>query len=168
MIVGEQDTVTLTGTALAAYNRALEPKRLVTIPGGHFAPYTTEFARASAAATAFFRDDHRRHLGLRSLRRSHAEVHALTYADPGDNLAAQARADAAVAAWAQSLTLVKTPRQGFDSTPAPRARRSAQARRRHGAVPLTLAGPAGMRDLIATWSSTCHATAPSVPAPVEA
>ncbi|WP_223864662.1 hypothetical protein [Streptomyces sp. 5-10] len=43
-------------TGLAAYNRTLEPKRLVTIPGGHFAPYTTEFARASAAATAFFRD----------------------------------------------------------------------------------------------------------------
>ncbi|AGP57641.1 hypothetical protein [Streptomyces rapamycinicus] len=56
MIVGLEDTVTLTDTGLAAYNRALEPKRLVTIPGGHFAPYTTEFARASAAAIAFFRE----------------------------------------------------------------------------------------------------------------
>ncbi|WP_262699721.1 MULTISPECIES: alpha/beta hydrolase [Streptomyces] len=56
MIVGRQDTVTLTDTGLAAFNRALEPKRLVTIPGGHFAPYTTEFARASAAAIAFFRE----------------------------------------------------------------------------------------------------------------
>ncbi|WP_258572982.1 alpha/beta hydrolase [Streptomyces sp. KM273126] len=56
MIVGEQDTVTLTDTGLAAYNRALEPKQLVTIPGGHFAPYTTEFAQASAATTAFFRE----------------------------------------------------------------------------------------------------------------
>jgi fermentation-respiration switch protein FrsA (DUF1100 family) len=55
MVVGDQDTVTLTETRLAAYNRALEPKQLVTIPGGHFAPYTTEFARASAAATAYFR-----------------------------------------------------------------------------------------------------------------
>ncbi|MGW3568915.1 alpha/beta hydrolase [Streptomyces sp. NPDC000941] len=55
MIVGEQDTVTLTDTGLAAYNRALERKQLVTIPGGHFAPYTTEFTQASAAATAFFR-----------------------------------------------------------------------------------------------------------------
>ncbi|MGO4429862.1 alpha/beta hydrolase, partial [Streptomyces sp. MCAF7] len=55
MIVGERDTVTLTDTGLAAYNRALEPKQLVTIPGGHFAPYTTEFTQASAAATAFFR-----------------------------------------------------------------------------------------------------------------
>ncbi|BBJ37857.1 hypothetical protein SSPO_005750 [Streptomyces antimycoticus] len=56
MIVGEQDTVTLTDTGLTAYNRALEPKQLARIPGGHFAPYTTEFAPASAAATAFFRD----------------------------------------------------------------------------------------------------------------
>ncbi|MGW2426531.1 hypothetical protein ACWC0C_46500 [Streptomyces sp. NPDC001709] len=55
MIVGEQDTVPLTDTALAAYNRALEPKQLVVLPGGHFAPYTTEFARASAAASAFLR-----------------------------------------------------------------------------------------------------------------
>jgi fermentation-respiration switch protein FrsA (DUF1100 family) len=56
MIVGDQDTVTLTDTGLAAFNRALEPKQLVMVPGGHFAPYTTEFARASAAATDFFRD----------------------------------------------------------------------------------------------------------------
>lgn len=55
MIVGKQDTVTLTDTALVAYNRALQPKELVMLPGGHFAPYTTEFARASAAATDFFR-----------------------------------------------------------------------------------------------------------------
>ncbi|MER6573095.1 hypothetical protein ABT288_44895 [Streptomyces sp. NPDC001093] len=55
MIVGEQDTVTLTDTGLAAYDRALEPKQLVMLPGGHFAPYTTQFARASAAATAVFR-----------------------------------------------------------------------------------------------------------------
>ncbi|GAB3987400.1 alpha/beta hydrolase [Actinoallomurus acanthiterrae] len=55
MIVGREDTVTLTDTGLAAYNRALEPKQLVMIPGGHFAPYTTEIARASGAATAFFR-----------------------------------------------------------------------------------------------------------------
>ncbi|MCX4905473.1 tetratricopeptide repeat protein [Streptomyces sp. NBC_00878] len=34
-------------------------------------------------------------------------VHALTYADLGDSLAAQARADEAVAAWAQALTLME-------------------------------------------------------------
>lgn len=55
MITGRQDTVTLTDTALAAYNRALQPKQLLMVPGGHFAPYTTEFARASGAATDFFR-----------------------------------------------------------------------------------------------------------------
>lgn len=33
-------------------------------------------------------------------------VHALTYTDLGDSLAAQARADEAVAAWAQALTLM--------------------------------------------------------------
>jgi fermentation-respiration switch protein FrsA (DUF1100 family) len=55
MIVGKQDTVTLTDTALAAYNRALHPKELVMLSGGHFSPYTTEFAQASAAATDFFR-----------------------------------------------------------------------------------------------------------------
>ncbi|MFF0134448.1 hypothetical protein ACFYTG_54180 [Streptomyces mirabilis] len=36
MIVGKQDTVTLTDTALAAYNRALHPKELVMLSGGHF------------------------------------------------------------------------------------------------------------------------------------
>ncbi|MEU3374453.1 tetratricopeptide repeat protein [Streptomyces sp. NPDC006660] len=34
-------------------------------------------------------------------------VHALTYADLGDSLAAQARADEAVAAWAQALSLME-------------------------------------------------------------
>lgn len=33
-------------------------------------------------------------------------VHALTYADLGDSLAAQARADEAVAAWSEALTLM--------------------------------------------------------------
>lgn len=34
-------------------------------------------------------------------------VHALTYAGLGDSLAAQARADEAVAAWSQALTLME-------------------------------------------------------------
>jgi hypothetical protein len=33
----------------------LEPKQLVLIPGGHFAPYVRQFTRASEAATEFFR-----------------------------------------------------------------------------------------------------------------
>jgi dienelactone hydrolase len=56
MVVAAHDTVTLTDTALAAYERALEPKRLVMIPGGHFDPYLTEFAAASGAARAWFAD----------------------------------------------------------------------------------------------------------------
>jgi cephalosporin-C deacetylase-like acetyl esterase len=56
MVVATHDTVTLTDTALAAYERALEPKRLVAIPGGHFDPYLAEFGAASDAARAWFTD----------------------------------------------------------------------------------------------------------------
>ncbi|MBX9445799.1 alpha/beta hydrolase [Dickeya chrysanthemi] len=56
MIVALQDTITLTDLELAAYERALEPKRLVTIPGGHFDPYTTRFDQSSAAALDWFKE----------------------------------------------------------------------------------------------------------------
>jgi len=56
LVVGLGDTVTLTDLALAAYERALEPKRLVLVPGGHFDPYLSQFALAEAAATAWFRE----------------------------------------------------------------------------------------------------------------
>ncbi|NMO93874.1 alpha/beta hydrolase [Actinomycetospora sp. TBRC 11914] len=56
MVVATHDTITLTDTALAAYERALEPKRLVTIPGGHFDPYVADFPTASGAARAWFAD----------------------------------------------------------------------------------------------------------------
>jgi uncharacterized protein len=56
MVVATHDTVTLTDTALAAFERALEPKRLVTIPGGHFDPYVAGFPTASGAARAWFAD----------------------------------------------------------------------------------------------------------------
>jgi fermentation-respiration switch protein FrsA (DUF1100 family) len=56
MIVALNDTITLTDLALAAYERALEPKRLVTIQGGHFDPYLKQFPTASAAAVAWFRE----------------------------------------------------------------------------------------------------------------
>lgn len=55
MIVAEADTVTLTDLALAAYERAVEPKRLVLLPGGHFSPYLEQFDRASSAAREWFR-----------------------------------------------------------------------------------------------------------------
>jgi uncharacterized protein len=56
MEVALDDTITLTDVALAAYERALEPKRLELIPGGHFHPYLSSFAQSSGAARAWFRE----------------------------------------------------------------------------------------------------------------
>ncbi|MEU9337162.1 alpha/beta hydrolase [Streptomyces sp. NPDC048290] len=56
MVVALGDTVTVTDLALGAYERALEPKRLRLIPGGHFAPYIAEFDQASEAALTWFRE----------------------------------------------------------------------------------------------------------------
>ncbi len=54
MLVATQDTLTPTDLALEAYARALEPKRLVLVPGGHFAPYGAQFALTSSAARDWF------------------------------------------------------------------------------------------------------------------
>jgi dienelactone hydrolase len=54
LIVALSDTITVTDLALSAYERALQPKRLVTIPGGHFDPYLSRFKESSAAARAWF------------------------------------------------------------------------------------------------------------------
>ena len=54
MIVGIEDTMTPAEDALAAYNRALEPKKLVTIPGTHYAVYLDQFERTSTAARDWF------------------------------------------------------------------------------------------------------------------
>ena len=59
MVIALNDTITLTDLALGAYERALQPKRLELIPGGHFDPYLARFAESSGAARAWFR----RHLG---------------------------------------------------------------------------------------------------------
>jgi hypothetical protein len=59
MVIALNDTITLTDVALAAYGRALEPKRLELIPGGHFDPYLSSFPTSSGAARAWFRQ----HLG---------------------------------------------------------------------------------------------------------
>ncbi|MDX6328893.1 MAG: uncharacterized protein QOI83_1276 [Streptomycetaceae bacterium] len=56
LVVATQDTITLTDLALAAYERALEPKKLLTIPGDHFDPYLSQFTRSSGAARAWFRE----------------------------------------------------------------------------------------------------------------
>jgi hypothetical protein len=43
MIVVTHDTTALTDLALAAYGRALEPKSLAIMPGGHYIPYLEGF-----------------------------------------------------------------------------------------------------------------------------
>ncbi|WP_227984103.1 alpha/beta hydrolase [Nocardia spumae] len=53
MVVAEQDTLTPTDLALTGYERALEPKRLELVPGGHFAVYGDQFSRAAEAARDF-------------------------------------------------------------------------------------------------------------------
>jgi uncharacterized protein len=54
LIVGLHDSITLADLALDAYERALQPKKLVTIDGGHFDPYLGRFDQASAAACDWF------------------------------------------------------------------------------------------------------------------
>jgi hypothetical protein len=54
MIAGLRDAITLTDQALGAYEQALQPKKLVTIDGGHFDPYLDQFAEACAAARDWF------------------------------------------------------------------------------------------------------------------
>jgi len=60
MIVARQDELTPTDLALAAYEDALEPKKLVLIDGGHFTPYlrpgqdAAGFVAARDAAVAWF------------------------------------------------------------------------------------------------------------------
>jgi cephalosporin-C deacetylase-like acetyl esterase len=54
MIIGLNDIITLADTGLAAYERALQPKKLVTITGGHFDAYLSRFEQSSAAARDWF------------------------------------------------------------------------------------------------------------------
>jgi fermentation-respiration switch protein FrsA (DUF1100 family) len=55
MVVASHDAITLTDLALTAYEQALEPKKLVVISGGHFAPYLSKFRISSDAAIDWFR-----------------------------------------------------------------------------------------------------------------
>ncbi|MFD1276925.1 hypothetical protein ACFQ51_49475 [Streptomyces kaempferi] len=55
MLVGTHDTVAPTDLALGAYEKALEPKELVLLPGGHFDPYLDGFEASTSAAVRFFR-----------------------------------------------------------------------------------------------------------------
>jgi len=56
MVVALGDHLTVADEALAAYERALEPKRLIMLKGGHFDAYVADFAASSGAATAWFRE----------------------------------------------------------------------------------------------------------------
>ena len=54
MVVALGDHLTVADEALAAYERALEPKRLVMLPSGHFDAYVAGFDLAAGAATEWF------------------------------------------------------------------------------------------------------------------
>ena len=54
MIVGIEDSMTPATDALAAYERALHPKALMTVPGDHYGVYTDSFDSTSAAARDWF------------------------------------------------------------------------------------------------------------------
>jgi dienelactone hydrolase len=55
MIVGREDGLTGGNLAASAYQAAAEPKKIVFLPGGHFAAYTGEgFATASQASRDWF------------------------------------------------------------------------------------------------------------------
>lgn len=56
MVVAANDVLTPTDLALEAYNRALEPKKLVILPGGHFDAYTKDFELAAGVARDWFLD----------------------------------------------------------------------------------------------------------------
>jgi fermentation-respiration switch protein FrsA (DUF1100 family) len=60
MVVALRDHLTVADQALSAYERALEPKRLVTLPGGHFDAYVDNFDQASQPARDWFVE----HLGV--------------------------------------------------------------------------------------------------------
>jgi uncharacterized protein len=54
MVVAAADHLTVADEALAAFNRAMEPRKLVLLPGGHFDAYTTDFLTASGEAADWF------------------------------------------------------------------------------------------------------------------
>jgi len=54
MVVAAGDHLTVSDEALAAYQRALEPKKLTLLPGGHFDAYVKDFEASSAAARDWF------------------------------------------------------------------------------------------------------------------
>ena len=54
LAVAAGDHLTVADEAIAAFEEAREPKKLVILPGGHFDAYGAGFAQASAAARDWF------------------------------------------------------------------------------------------------------------------
>lgn len=54
MLVAENDYITPTDVALQAYEKALQPKKLVILKGGHFDSYVNGFKKASEEAVEWF------------------------------------------------------------------------------------------------------------------
>jgi fermentation-respiration switch protein FrsA (DUF1100 family) len=54
LVVALGDHLTVADEALAAYERALQPKKLAALKGGHFDAYVADFAAASGAARDWF------------------------------------------------------------------------------------------------------------------
>jgi len=54
MVVAAGDHLTVADEAIAAFGRALEPKKLTLLRGGHFDAYVKDFAAASGAARDWF------------------------------------------------------------------------------------------------------------------
>jgi uncharacterized protein len=55
MIVALSDHLTVSDLAIAAYERAHEPKRLVLMRGGHFDAYVEGFDQSAGPACEWFR-----------------------------------------------------------------------------------------------------------------
>ncbi|HVA40990.1 MAG TPA: hypothetical protein VND20_04475 [Candidatus Binataceae bacterium] len=54
MVVAANDTLAIADLAIAAFNEALEPKRLVLLAGGHFDAYVGDFDKAANPARDWF------------------------------------------------------------------------------------------------------------------
>jgi hypothetical protein len=54
MMVAENDVLTPTDLAIAGFAKALEPKKLVILPGGHFDAYVKGFQQSSTNAIDWY------------------------------------------------------------------------------------------------------------------
>ena len=54
LVLMTHDATCLTDVQLEAYSRAHEPKRLELLPGGHYAPYTTQLTAVASASRDWF------------------------------------------------------------------------------------------------------------------